>query len=511
MKRLLLVLLALVSVSVVAQGDLSGEDIDRISRSVVQILVFDGDTPVDSGSGTIVEPTGLIYTNRHVADAGNDYGILMLDDIREQPVLRYFASATLISDQLDFAVLQIDRDSNGLAIDSSTLNLPVIPLATDEVQLGESVSVFGYPTIGEGFMVYTTGQITTIQNGNLNGARLPVWYQTNAEIAPGNSGGLAVNQRGELIGVPTAVITEERTGGRLGGILPLVAIQSEFNAQNMVNIPNQGTPNTGPSVPSQEVATGISVTCDNGASFDNGVEIVVKEMRAGFTYTATVLGIGSFDPVLAVLDTEGVGLCSDDATAAGGFTVDLPTTGVVAGSGLSSQVQFTQNSGQALADVSLVVGGFDNAAGEFVLLLEGMAATPDDVVGDPFVVRVTPGMTSIPLTVYMISESSGFDPYFYLSDTNYNVWTDDQGSEVRCDDAGSPALCWGESEDLSSSFVTLANGSRLPGFQYDAMMSIALDGLIPENNVPIYLNFVMTSYQQQSSDRYVLVFHAATR
>jgi hypothetical protein len=29
--------------------------------------------------------------------------------------------------------------------------------------------------------------------------------------------------------------------------------------------------------------SGMSVTCDSGVTFDNGVEIVVNQMRAGFT------------------------------------------------------------------------------------------------------------------------------------------------------------------------------------------------------------------------------------
>ncbi|PJF26120.1 MAG: hypothetical protein CUN53_09315, partial [Phototrophicales bacterium] len=45
---------------------------------------------------------------------------------------------------------------------------------------------------------------------------------------------------------------------------------------------------------------GLSVTCDNGASFENGVEVIVNQMRTGFTYRATAVGIGGFDPVLAV-------------------------------------------------------------------------------------------------------------------------------------------------------------------------------------------------------------------
>jgi hypothetical protein len=80
----------------------------------------------------------------------------------------------------------------------------------------------------------------------------------------------------------------------------------------------------------QAQSAGMSVTCDNGASFDNGVEVIVNQMRSGFTYTATAIGLNGFDPVLAVLDANtGQGLCSDDESSASRYSANLPTTGLV--------------------------------------------------------------------------------------------------------------------------------------------------------------------------------------
>jgi serine protease Do len=105
------------------------------------------------------------------------------------------------------------------------------------VTLGENISIFGFPSIGDGFMVLTNGSITTIQNEDLGGQRLPLRYQTDAEISPGNSGGLAVNLNGEFIGIPTFVRSEERTGGRLGGIVTLPAIRVALELET----PEQGS------------------------------------------------------------------------------------------------------------------------------------------------------------------------------------------------------------------------------------------------------------------------------
>src|SRR5687768_10016319 len=115
----------------------------------------------------------------------------------------------------------------------------------------------------------------------------------------------------------------------------------------------------------------FTVTCDNGAEFSSGIEFRVIQMRSGFTYTATAIGMNGFDPVLAVLNADGTGLCSDDEPIAASYTANLPTTGVVPSSSLSSQVTFNHSDPSGFQDISLVVGGFGDQTGEFVLILEG--------------------------------------------------------------------------------------------------------------------------------------------
>ena len=86
--------------------------------------------------------------------------------------------------------------------------------------------MLGFPGIGDDHLALTEGTITTVSNRTLNGKRTPGLYQTDAQTAPGNSGGLAVNKLGEMVGIPTEVKSEERTGGRLTGILPVGAVQA---------------------------------------------------------------------------------------------------------------------------------------------------------------------------------------------------------------------------------------------------------------------------------------------
>lgn len=212
-----------------AQADLASEDIDRIAQAVVRIVALEAGEAVSSGSGTVVDPGGLIYTNRHVVEGADDYLVEVLEDPNELPVPRYLARVVGFSMDVDFALLQIDRDAQGQPIAADRIDLPFLSSVAEDAQRGHEIFVFGYPGIGDGYLAFTEGTVTTIRNGTMNEGRLPVWYQTDAQIAPGNSGGLAVNANGEMVGIPTMVRTEERTGGRLGGILPVNAVRAALD------------------------------------------------------------------------------------------------------------------------------------------------------------------------------------------------------------------------------------------------------------------------------------------
>ena len=250
--------------------------------------------------------------------------------------------------------------------------------------------------------------------------------------------------------------------------------------------------------------SGLSVTCDNGVSFDNGVEVIINQMRAGFTYTATAIGLNGFDPVLAVLDANGRGLCTDDDSTAAAYSAQLPTTGFVSPSQFASQIRFSQTSGQNMADVSLVVGGLGNTTGEFLLVLEGMAVTNADGAGDPFSVHITPGViaSGVPVTAYMISVTNALDPLMFLGDENLNVIELD-GEQVYCDDGGDTSRCWGDSSSMNGTFVSRTQGRQLGGFGLDAMLSLPTQSGMED----LFFNLVMTSYNQSSFGDYLIAFH----
>jgi hypothetical protein len=259
---------------------------------------------------------------------------------------------------------------------------------------------------------------------------------------------------------------------------------------------------------------GVQVVCPDGQVIENGVEIIVN-MRPGFTYYATAIGIDGFDPVLAVSDQNGVSLCADDESAAFSYSVDLPTTGFVPASRFSSQVPFFHDF-DGFHDISVIVGGFGNASGEFVVLLEGMAVTSADGTGpgsgDPFSLHITPNVTAsgVPITTYMISVTSGLDPFLKVVNGDGETFAFDDGTFFACDDSGDANLCWGESHNLSGSYISRTAGRQLPGGSLDAMMIVPIEelGMGPDDDA--YLNWKMSSSGNRSQGDYVVVYHLGT-
>ena len=182
-------------------------------QSVVQIeatVEIEGEEMVGwTGSGTIISPDGLILTNAHVVLSDRFYqvkNLIVSLTVAEDapPVQTYYASIVQADEALDIAIIKPYRDLNGNPLNYSLLNLPFVPLGdSDDLRLGESINILGYPGIGGDTITLTRGEVSGFTSEEAYGNR--AFIKTSGTIAGGNSGGLAVNERGELIGVPTAV------------------------------------------------------------------------------------------------------------------------------------------------------------------------------------------------------------------------------------------------------------------------------------------------------------------
>jgi S1-C subfamily serine protease len=322
-KRLVLILIILLSLTSIAAAQdvrLSTDQISEITRSVVMIGALKRGQLAGIGSGTVVDNEGTIFTNRHVVAGADDFVIYTAEDTSEPAQEEYLASVVGVSDQIDFAVIRIDRDLNGNPLDPRSLDLPPISFADERVKLGEEITVFGYPGLAEGYLVLTRGFISSVENGTLNGERLPVWYQTDAEISPGNSGGLVVNSQGEYVGIPTAVVAEGQTGGRLGGILTLPAILSELGmSESVVQIdeivPTDVVPTVVAPEPVNPIDPGLSEA--EGLNYELDPVYGATDLSAGFEpdpFTVEIQAGGDVDANYLNLGWECTGFATSQPT-----------------------------------------------------------------------------------------------------------------------------------------------------------------------------------------------------
>lgn len=236
--------------AVQGQGSACGA-LEDIAESVVLIIRLDSEGSVTgSGTGVIVDPSGLIYTNRHVVEGGAYFAIAILDNMNRPPEVTYLASLIGATEPIgnvngayaDFAILQIsgefvavnregETQITSRAVIPGSLNLPAISPSLDEaVGRGDTICVFGFPETttldGQPTLNITGGAVTSILDGEGDFADQPIYYYTDAVIASGNSGGLAIKigTDGEIhyIGIPTLLVNStSNPGGELGVLLPI--------------------------------------------------------------------------------------------------------------------------------------------------------------------------------------------------------------------------------------------------------------------------------------------------
>ncbi|MBV6655800.1 MAG: trypsin-like peptidase domain-containing protein [Mameliella sp.] len=154
---------------------------------------------VSSGSGVIIAKDGYIITNHHVIEDGATYEITMYDKRKLEAELIGSDPTT------DLALLKVD--ARGLK--------PVLYGDSDQVEVGQWVLAVGNPF---NLSSTVTAGIVSAKARNINILRgsysIESFIQTDAVVNPGNSGGALVNERGELIGINTAIISE--SGGYEG-------------------------------------------------------------------------------------------------------------------------------------------------------------------------------------------------------------------------------------------------------------------------------------------------------
>ncbi|MCX4246274.1 S1C family serine protease [Paraliomyxa miuraensis] len=149
------------------------------------------------GSGFVVEADGLVVTNHHVIDGARTIEVRLSDG-------RKFPARVVGSDPAtDLALLRLHEAND----------LPVVTLGSSAtLEVGDWVVAMGNP-MGLDHSA-TVGIVSGKGRGSLGLYRDSYidFLQTDADIAPGSSGGPLFNLRGEVIGINTAVGADLRPG-----------------------------------------------------------------------------------------------------------------------------------------------------------------------------------------------------------------------------------------------------------------------------------------------------------
>ncbi len=164
-----------------------------------------GDTSISlgEGSGVIVDASGLIITNCHViASDGRlvDSVEIILSDGRSVagPV-----TILGVDQEVDVAVLKVDASNNLTPIEWGD---------SDDLEVGDPVLALGNPyglakTVTEGIVSAKERFVV-----NEQGVVSQEFLQTDAAVNPGNSGGALVNDKGQLVGINTAIYGSQYQG-----------------------------------------------------------------------------------------------------------------------------------------------------------------------------------------------------------------------------------------------------------------------------------------------------------
>jgi len=191
---------------------------DSIIKSSVKLLC-----PVDAqrasqGSGTVIDPSGIILTNKHVIAGTLGCLVGFINDFNDEPYFgeRQIADIFKVSSNQDVAILKIRNPQNkrltGIDITKGNSNL----------RLGTKITIYGYPAKFGTNITYTSGDFSGT-DGN--------YLKTTAILEYGNSGGGAYLKDGTFIGIPSAVVKGELNA--LGYILSINTINSWLGNSSM--------------------------------------------------------------------------------------------------------------------------------------------------------------------------------------------------------------------------------------------------------------------------------------
>ena len=319
----------------------------NVGQSVVSIEAQSQSTSLDflgyatptsqqsAGTGFIINPNGIIVTNRHVVPAGTtSVSVTLADGTRYDNVQVIGRSST--SSSQDIAFLKIG-DLKGKVL------VPVTLGDSSTVQVGDRVVAIGN-ALGQFQNTVTSGIISgygrDVTAGDSSGLStsesLTDLFQTDAAINEGNSGGPLVNINGQVIGINTAIASGAQNigfaqpindvKGLISNILTGGTLQQPFLGVHYVSltddiayqlnlsinrgayvVSNDGSPAVVPGSPADKAGVQEKdiITKVNSTSIDekNSLVSIISQLKVGDQVTLTVVRGGKALTLTATLAT----------------------------------------------------------------------------------------------------------------------------------------------------------------------------------------------------------------
>ncbi|MBB37355.1 MAG: hypothetical protein CL515_00165 [Actinobacteria bacterium] len=199
------------------------------TKTIVQIQVGilndDGEFIAQGGgSGVVLEKDGLIITNHHVLDMEGEF----LEDLTTDAAItevrvvfedgRMYGGEVIGSDKLtDVGLVKIGANNLSPIEIGKSSKLVVGDIA---VAIGHPLTLGAEPTVTTG-IVSALNRRLDVGSDTQNRVTLFGLIQTDAPITRGSSGGALLNQKGELIGITTAIATADVGAEGLGFAIPI--------------------------------------------------------------------------------------------------------------------------------------------------------------------------------------------------------------------------------------------------------------------------------------------------
>jgi putative serine protease PepD len=216
------------------------------------------------------------------------------------PVVDKYRARTVAADgYLDLAVIQIYATASGKPINPASLHLPYLTIGNvAALQLDQNLTTLGFPGMSQSDSItVTSGVVDTFVPDPLKHVKDPRFeLETTAKIGHGNSGGGAITDSGQLVGVPSLGVpgTGTDVSWRLRSVAeakPLIAAARNHTAyHSTILVQRTGSE----SVTSSGVGATADAACAGGQTLASSASAVF-----GFNYSGFPSGLDYMAVIVA--------------------------------------------------------------------------------------------------------------------------------------------------------------------------------------------------------------------